>query len=80
MANCTRLRPLANAGAQEQRAQMLFDGARADVTLPGDLLIAATLYQQIKHLLIARRDFHLIQVGHDAVASTLPWESLSPFL
>src|SRR5579863_1778530 len=73
-----KLHPLAsltNSGPQKQRAQMLLNGARADVELPRDLFVAAALHQQVQHLLIARRHFHLIQVDHDVVASTSPWES-----
>ena len=43
---------------------MLFDGARTDAELPGDLFVAATLHQQIKHLLISRCDFDSLDIYH----------------
>jgi hypothetical protein len=43
---------------------MLFDSARADAQLPGDFLVAATLDQQIEHLLIPRRYFNSIDIHH----------------
>jgi len=33
-------------GAQKQRAEMLFHGARADAQLPGNLFVAASLDEQ----------------------------------
>src|SRR5690242_2054206 len=50
------LAAFANAGPQEQRAQMLLHGARANTKLAGDLLIAASLHQQLQNLMVSRRD------------------------
>ncbi len=49
---------------QEQRAEMLFDGATADVELAGNLFVATALYEQIRYLLVAWSDFHLNEVDH----------------
>jgi hypothetical protein len=56
--------PLFNAGAQEQRAQVLRHGARADLQFGRDFLVAAAFDQQLQDVLIAARDFDLLQINH----------------
>jgi hypothetical protein len=46
---------------------VLFDSARANAQLGGDLFVAATLDQQFQNLLIAACNFDLIQVDHDCL-------------
>ncbi|SPE22646.1 hypothetical protein SBA2_1020005 [Acidobacteriia bacterium SbA2] len=57
---------------------MLFYGARADVELARNLFVAAALHQQVQDLLVAGRNFDLIQVDH--VAFLLPSLVLTPRL
>jgi hypothetical protein len=59
------LAPIPNARPQKQSAQMLLDGARADLQLRRDLFIAAALNQKLKNFLVAGRDFDLVHVHHD---------------
>jgi hypothetical protein len=56
---------LLDACAQEQRAQVLLDGAGADFEFGGDFFVAASADQQLQHLLIAAGDFDLFQIDHD---------------
>ena len=44
---------------------MLFHGARADVQLLRNFFVAAPLYQELQHLLIALRDFDFAEIHHD---------------
>ena len=44
---------------------MLFHGAWADVQLTSNLFVAATLHQQVQHLLVAGSHFDLFQVDHE---------------
>jgi hypothetical protein len=53
-----------DSGAQKQRAQVLLNGARADVELARNFLVAASLDQQIQHLLVAGGNFDLFQIHH----------------
>src|SRR5258708_34652863 len=66
------LAPLPNSSAQKKRAPMLLHGARADTQLPGDFLVAATLDQQIEHLLISRRNFDSVDIHHNIHHSGSP--------
>jgi hypothetical protein len=59
------LAAIANSGAQKQRAEMLLDGARADIELARDFFIAAALNQQFQDLPVTGRHFDLIQIHHD---------------
>lgn len=58
------LASLLDSGAQKQRAQVLLDGAWADAEFGCDLFVAAALDQQLQNLLVAARDFDLIEVQH----------------
>jgi hypothetical protein len=49
-----------DSGAQEQRAQVLFYCAGTDVEFRRNLLIAATLHQQLQYVMVAARDFDVI--------------------
>jgi hypothetical protein len=46
---------LLDSGAQEQRAQVLFNCAGADVEFRRNLLIAATLHQRLQYVMVAAR-------------------------
>jgi hypothetical protein len=50
--------------AQKQCAQVLLDGAGADLQFRRDVFVAAPLDQQLQHLLIAAGDFDLLQIDH----------------
>jgi hypothetical protein len=43
---------------------MLLNGAGADIELACDVFVTASLDEQIQDLLVARRDFDLIQIDH----------------
>src|SRR5438270_365922 len=62
---------LLDSGAQEQSTEMLFHGSRADFQLRCDLLVTATLYQKVEHLLIAAGDFNLIETDHRFLSATV---------
>jgi hypothetical protein len=62
VASFTRLRPIPYPSAQEQSSEVLLYGARADVQLRSDLLVAAALDEQLQNLLVARRDLNVAQV------------------
>jgi hypothetical protein len=64
------LAPLLDSRAQEQCAQVLLYGARADAQFRCDLFIAAALNQQLKNLLVAARNFDLIEVKHFSASSS----------
>jgi hypothetical protein len=55
---------LLDAGPQKQGAEVLFNGARADVELSGDFFVAAARDQQLQNVLIAACDFDLLQINH----------------
>src|SRR3954470_11128704 len=55
------LAALFNSCAQEERSQVLFYGARADLEFCRDFLVAAALDQQFQHVLIAACDFDLFK-------------------
>jgi hypothetical protein len=46
---------------------VLFHGARADAQMPRNFLVAATLHQQIQHLLVTGSDFDFLQVDHGSL-------------
>jgi hypothetical protein len=52
---------LLDAGPQKQGAEVLFNGAWADVELSGDFFVAAARDQQLQNVLIAACDFDLIE-------------------
>jgi hypothetical protein len=54
--------PLLDSCAQEKRAQVLLHCARADAQFGCDLFVAAALDKQSKNLLVAARNFDLIEV------------------
>jgi hypothetical protein len=54
-----------DAGAQKQGPQVLFHSARADVQLSRNFLVAASLDQELQHLLIALGDFDLAEIHHN---------------
>jgi hypothetical protein len=54
---------IADSGAQKQRAQMLFDGAWADIKLARNFFVAATEDEQIQNLLIAGCNFDFFDIG-----------------
>jgi hypothetical protein len=53
-----------DSSAQKQSAQVLLDGAGADLEVGSDFLIAAAFDQQIEYLLIATGNFDLGQIQH----------------
>jgi hypothetical protein len=53
-----------DAGAEKQRAQVLFDGARADVQVARDFLVTAALDEQTKHLLVTGRYLDFVEIDH----------------
>jgi hypothetical protein len=55
---------LLNSRAQKKGAQVLLHGAWANAEFRCDLFIAAALHQQSQNLLVATRDFDLIQIQH----------------
>jgi hypothetical protein len=55
------LSALLDAGPQEQRAQVLLDGAWADAEFSSDFFVAAARDQQFQNVLIAAGDFDLIE-------------------
>src|SRR5579862_611308 len=58
------LAPLGDARPQEQCAQVLLYGSRADVQLLGNLFVAATLHQQVQDVFIAMGDFDFVEINH----------------
>jgi hypothetical protein len=63
---------LGASGAQEQCAQVLLHGARADVQAAGNFFVAASLREQAENLLIAGSYFDGVQIDR--------WRSLPPEL
>jgi hypothetical protein len=59
------LAALSDSSPQEQCAQVLFYGARADLELARNFLVTAALYEQVQDLLVTGRYFYLIQIDHD---------------
>jgi hypothetical protein len=56
--------PLLDSRAQKESAQVLLNRSWTDAKLGSDLFIAAALYKQSKNLLVAARNFDLIEVQH----------------
>jgi hypothetical protein len=55
------LAPLFDSGPEEQRAQVLFYGARADPEFRRNLLVAATLYQQFEDFVVAAGNLDVVE-------------------
>jgi hypothetical protein len=47
--------PVPDGGTQKKPSQVLLYGAQTNAQRAGDFLVAAALYQQIKHLLVSGR-------------------------
>jgi hypothetical protein len=60
-----------DSSAQKEGTKVLLDGAGADIEFGGDFFVAAALYQKIEDLLIAARDFDLIEVEHDSLPTAV---------
>src|SRR6266700_4820923 len=65
---------LLDSSPQEQSTKVLLHGARADVELGRDFLVAAALHQQLQYILIAARDFDLFQVQHASLLERLRYQ------
>jgi hypothetical protein len=59
------LAALFDSCSQEQCAQVLFHRAGADIEFRADFFIAAALHQQLQYLLIAARDFDVVEIKHN---------------
>jgi hypothetical protein len=59
------LAPIADSSAKKEGSQVLLYGAWANAQLAGDFLIAASLDQQVEHLLVSRRNLDSIEIHHE---------------
>jgi hypothetical protein len=58
------LAALLDSCSEEERAQVLFHSAGTDIEFCADFFIAAALHQQFQDLLIAARDFDVLEIQH----------------
>ena len=68
------LASLLDSCAQKQRAQVLFNGSRADAEFGRYFFVAAALNQQLQDLLVTAGNFDLVQVQHCS-ASSFCWNA-----